>query len=266
MTCQDIIDLCEQQSPSFFAADWDKENIGLSVGDRSWPVTKIYLALDPTEEVIDDAISQGADMVLTHHPLIFGGIRKANGDTSVGRRILALAQNKICCYAMHTNFDVKGMAQLASSMIGLQDPEVLEVTFADDEGEEGIGRVGRLPKPVTLKELAMQLKDIFELDHIKLFGDPDRVVQRAAISPGSGKSMVPAAQSAGAEVLISGDIDHHTGIDSVAEGMAVLDAGHYGIEHIFVPYMYDYLTKQFQEKDMPVEVAIKPKKHPFLIF
>lgn len=96
---------------------------------------------------------------------------------------------------------------------------------------------------MTLRRLTEFTKAAFSLEQAKVFGDPDAVISKAAISPGSGKSEIKNAIKAGAQVLITGDIDHHDGIDAVAQGLCVIDAGHYGLEHIFVPYMKKYLEQ-----------------------
>lgn len=122
MTCREIISLLERQSSERFACDWD--NVGLLVGDFEQEVHKIYIALDVTEETITEAAEQKADLLLTHHPLIFKGLKKVNTQDFTGRRVFKLIQNNISCYAMHTNFDVKGMAELAAGRMMLTDCQV----------------------------------------------------------------------------------------------------------------------------------------------
>ena len=145
---------------------------------------------------------------------------------------------------MHTNFDVAVMADLSAERILLQQPETLDVTLIEDGRELGIGKVGMLSHKMTVEEVAEFVKEKFELPDVKVFGDLHKVVQRAAISPGSGKSEIKPALLKHAEVLITGDIDHHDGIDAVAQGLCIIDAGHYGLEHIFIPFMKEYLEKR----------------------
>ena len=123
---------------------------------------------------------------------------------------------------MHTNFDVMGMADAAADEIELSDREVLSVTYEDEIGSEGIGRVGSLPRIMTLYELSKYVKECFDLDTVKVFGDLDKECDVCAISPGSGGSMLKHAIEKGADVIITGDIDHHEGIDSVAKGNVVV--------------------------------------------
>lgn len=307
MKCSEVIEVFRAQAPEAYACDWD--NVGLLVGSREKEVRCIYVALDATDETIQEAVEAGADLLLTHHPMIFKGLKKVSEQDFIGRRVIALIQNDMAYYAMHTNFDILGMADLAAERLGLVNRAVLQPsgkpgsvmprlskkTGAPDEkvpqpfgktdagteelavgktdaGTEvlavGIGKVGELPGRMSLEECIKTVKKAFSVDLVKVFapsgpGEPLQIpVLRAAICPGSGKSVIEDALRAGAQVLITGDIDHHEGIDAAARGMAVIDAGHYGLEKMFIPYMTEYL------KDRLPELAVigQQPKQPFLYF
>lgn len=258
MKCEKIISILKEQAPEHYACDWD--NVGLLVGDTQKEVHTIYIALDATDETIEEAVAAGADMLLTHHPMIFKGLKKINTEDFIGKRVMSLIQADMAYYAMHTNFDVKGMAELAAERIHLQDVCVLEATCEDEQGLQGIGKVGMLSDRMEVKECAELVKQAFHLEQVKVFGNLQQSVTKAAISPGSGKSVIGAALKSGAQVLITGDIDHHEGIDSAAQGMAVIDAGHYGIEKIFLPYMKQYLEKNTEG----LIILEQPEKQPFV--
>ena len=133
--------------------------------------------------------------------------------------------------------------------------------MSEDGREEGIGRIGELEKPMTLEECCVYVKHRLKLGSLKVFGDMDQKVSRLAISPGSGRSAVAPAIAKGADVLVTGDIGHHDGLDAVGQGLAVIDAGHYGTEYIFIDDM-----KQFLEEKLPVlEVVTTPIVHPFQV-
>ena len=259
MKCSDLIRLLNRQADESYACSWD--NVGLLAGSRTKEIQKVYIALDATDEAIGEAIVQKADFLLTHHPLIFQGIKRITDDDLIGRRIIRLIRADLSYYAMHTNFDVMGMAQLAAADIHLRDTQPLEVTGTEDGVAHGIGRVGSLEREMLLSECCELVKTAFGREHVKVFGDLAQRVKRAAICPGAGKSDVQLALAAGADVYITGDIDHHTGIDAAAGGMAIIDAGHYGIEHIFVPYMAQYLNEHAPQ----LEVVIQGKAEPFRI-
>lgn len=263
MLCKDVMNVIEREYPLSYALEWD--NVGLLVGRDDKEVKRIYIALDATDKVIEKAISLKADMLITHHPMIFSPIKKICNLDFIGDRILKLIQNDISYYAMHTNYDVLGMADLSGDKMNLKDAQILEVTSEGDIGEEdepeGIGRVADLEEPMTLRECCEDVKEAFHLGAVKVFGNLEQKVKRIAICPGSGKSVIQTALEKKADVLITGDIGHHEGIDAVEQGLAIIDGGHYGIEHIFIEDMRQYLEKNLKQ----VEVIEAPINHPFLI-
>ncbi len=259
MLCREIVQVIEASYPAGAALDFD--NVGLLVGRMEKEVRKVYIALDATDRIIEEALREGADMLITHHPLIFSPLKKVTDDDHVGRRVMKLIRGDISCYAMHTNYDVLGMAALSERVLGITDAEVLDVTMVKDGKEEGIGRVGNLQEPMTLGECCVYVKHRLNLGSIKVFGDMDRKVSRLAVSPGSGKSAVAPAIAGGADVLVTGDIGHHDGLDAVEQGLSVIDAGHYGTEYIFIGDM-----KRFFEEKMPgIEAVAAPVLHPFQV-
>ena len=147
MLCKDFIKVLEDTYPKSAAEDWD--NVGLLVGRLHKEIRTIYVALDATDEVIDEAIQQKADLLITHHPLIFSPLKQVATEDMIGGRIFRLIQSDICYYAMHTNYDVLRMADLASEILGLKDTEVMSITNA--EKGYGIGRVGTLLSPMSVR-------------------------------------------------------------------------------------------------------------------
>ena len=252
----DVIKRLENLSPNNFAANWD--NVGFLLGRNDKLINKAIVCVDVDEDIIDKAIANKVDLIVSHHPLIFSGIKRITNEDFMGKRLIKLIQADICVYSMHTNFDVMGMADAAAEKIDLMDTKVLEVTYEDDIATEGFGRVGQLKQDLTLEEVAKLVKDKFKLESVKVFGTPDNICCDVAICPGSGKSMAKHVVKAGVDVFISGDIDHHTGIDLVAEGIAVIDAGHYGLEKIFIPYVTDYINKTMQDIIVLEDESINP--------
>ncbi|MGI6011346.1 MAG: Nif3-like dinuclear metal center hexameric protein [Ruminococcus sp.] len=248
MKCSEIMEGLKKQWPETCALDWD--NVGLLVGRKEREVEKVFLCLDVTEETLFQALEWGADMVISHHPMIFSAVKKITDQDFLGRKILKLAAGDVAYYAMHTNFDVMGMAALNGESLGLKNSQVLEVTYEEGERTEGIGRVGQLPRQMTLGELAAYVKEQMKIPSVQVYGDLERKVFRAAVSGGSGKSMVKHALALNAEVLVTGDIDYHCGIDAVASGLSIIDAGHYGTEYIFISYMKEKLHEMFPELEI----------------
>mgnify|MGYP000625814178 CR=1 FL=1 len=259
MKAYELIEWLNEHHPQKFAEDWD--NVGLLVGDDQKEISHVFLALDLTEPVLDEAVAAGADMILTHHPMIFSGIKKINNHTFTGRKILRLIKEDIPYFAMHTNYDVLGMADLSADYTKMHDTTVLSVT-EEREGEvQGFGRVGKLPREMTLREYAQLVKESLKLNDVKVYGNLDSMVKCAAVCTGSGKSMIKDVIKAGADVYVTGDIDHHTGIDTVAQGLALIDAGHYGTEYIFMDAMKKELTQAFPE----LKISCAEVKSPYTI-
>lgn len=259
MLCKEIIGVIEATFPKSAALEFD--NVGLQAGRTHKEVRRVYLALDATDKIIDAAMEAGADMLITHHPLIFSPLKSVTDEDFIERRILKLIQNDISYYAMHTNYDVIGMAELSSGILNLKDSEVLNVTSPLKAQPEGIGRIGNLEHPMTLEECCLFVKNKLKLGSVKVFGEMENKVGRLAISPGSGKDSIEPAIQKGADVLVTGDIGHHAGLDALEQGMAVIDAGHYGTEYIFMDDM-----KAFLERKLPcLHVDTAPVIHPFQI-
>ncbi len=253
MRCKEIIELVEQEFPLKYAESWD--NTGFQVGNREKEIHHIFVAMDVTDENIDEAIRLGADMLITHHPMIFAPLSSITADTINGRRVLKMIENGICYMSTHTNYDSCRMADLAADQLEMTDCEVLE-EVADGIG---IGKVGKLSKEMTLRECALFVKEKFHIPSVRFFGNGEQKVRIAAVCPGSGKSLIKECHAKGVEVYITGDIDHHTGIDQVDGKLPIIDAGHYGVEHIYIEDMYRFLTKKCPD----IKVSKAAIKHPF---
>ena len=259
MILNDIITQLQMAAPEDFAQDWD--NVGLLVGDRKQDIQKIFIALDANETAIAQAKAVGAQLLLTHHPLIFSPLKKVNCDNFISARVVDLLRSQMSYYAMHTNFDAAKMGELAAERMDLNVEAPLADIFTRDGKDYGIGVVGSLKESETLGGLCAVVKEAFGLDTVKLFREETGPISRVAICPGSGKSYIKKAVKMGADVYITGDIDHHSGLDAVEQSMCIIDAGHFGLEHIFVPYMKEYLERKLPaltvyaaEQQAPFEV------------
>ena len=239
MICKEVMRKLEERWNPSYALEWD--NVGLLVGREEKEIKKIFTALDATEETIAQALEFGADLLITHHPMIFSPVKKVTSADFIGRRLITMIQADLCYYAMHTNFDVKGMAQLNQECLGLTDCEVLEETAPG----EGIGRVGALEGTMDLKQFAGKVRNDFEIPDVRMYGDPAAIIHRVAVSSGSGKSMIRGASEKGAD----------------AQGIAVIDAGHYGTEYGFIAYMRQELETMFPE----LAVGTARVHHPYRV-
>ena len=178
MKAYELTSWLEKKYPSDAAEDWD--NVGLLAGDDTNEISHVFLALDLTEETLAEAIEDGADMIITHHPMIFSGIKKINNHSFTGRKIISLVRHGISYYAMHTNYDILGMADLSAGYLELSDTKVLCATGEKDGEPIGFGRVGNLPCEMTLKEYALLVKKNLKLSDVKVYGNLEQTVKTAA--------------------------------------------------------------------------------------
>ena len=274
MTIEELLGILDELAPRTEQLGWD--NSGLLIGHRDREVRKIYLAVDATEEVIRHAREFGADVLLTHHPLIFTKLSRVSDEDFVGRRVLELAEAGIALIAMHTNFDIHGMREaidtklglLATGMVG--DKTGLGDALAGGAGacsievlddEDRIGSIAELRKAVRLDDYAKFVRDAFGLEGVKVFGAGTTSIRRVAVCGGSGKSEIETAIRKGADLLVTGDIDHHSGLDALEQGLCIIDAGHYGLEQDFMDYMRAYL----KENAPGIASEMEPLKEAFRI-
>lgn len=266
MTLGNLYKELDSLAPFCNQEDWD--NSGLQVGRSDWKAERILLCVDVTKEVIDRAEEWKADVILSHHPLIFHGINTVSDRDFVGQRILRLAEDRIGYIAMHTCFDRCGMRDAIDQKLGFTEGPL----FHDDGSRREtpcqpldplamMGSISDLKEEMSLSSLCEFVKKQFDIPHVRLFGDPEKRVRRISVIGGSGKSEIPAALEAEADVLITGDIDHHSGIDAVTQGLSVIDAGHYGLEHVFMDYMEEALGRRLPE----LQTEKMPVCEPFLV-
>ena len=250
-----LYELLQKYFPNQAAVSWD--NVGLLCGRMNKEIKKVYIGLDATTDVIDDAIEVGADLLLTHHPIIFSGIKRIEEGDFLGERLLRLIENHVTCYAMHTNYDIKRMADLVVGRMEMQHLQVLEPTVPDHT--EGIGYTGDLKEPMSLKDYALKIKAWFSIPDVRIYGNPEQMIHRVSVCPGSAKGMEDYALSQGGEVLIGGDFGHHEGLDCMEKGIAVIDAGHYGLEHVFIEDMAGFLKEHCSD----IEIYTAKEAYPF---
>ena len=239
MKVKDIIAVIEDFAPLSIQEGWD--NSGLCVGSPEDEVSSILLGLDCTEKLVDEAIECGADMIVTHHPLIFSGLKKISPDDPIGAAVIKAVRNGISIYAAHTNADkvIAGVSGAMAARLGLIDVEILE---EDGEGT-GLGVVGNLPSPLSAEEAIALVKEQFSLKMMKASAPVECLVTRIAMCGGSGGSLIRSAQKAGAQLYISGDISYHNFF--TPEGFMIMDIGHYESEIEIVDILFSLIKKNF---------------------
>jgi dinuclear metal center YbgI/SA1388 family protein len=239
MKVKDIINIIEDFAPLSIQEGWD--NSGLCVGSPEDEVTSVLLALDCTPELVDEAVRCGADMIITHHPLIFSGLKKISPDDFIGAAVIKAIKAGISIYAAHTNADkvLEGVSGAMAARLGLIDVQVLS-----DEGEgTGLGAVGNLPQPVSAQQAIDIVKEKFGLKCLKSSKPVEGLISRVAVCGGSGGSLIGAARKSGAQLYISGDISYHNYF--AREGFMIMDIGHYESEIDIVDILFSLIKKNF---------------------
>lgn len=254
-TVAEICAVMEELAPLELAMEWD--NVGLQLGSAAQEVNGVLVTLTVTPEVAQRAIKERVNLIIAHHPLIFKPLSQIRTDTPQGQLLSLLLKHDLAVYAAHTNLDVaaQGLNAWLARQVGLEQVEVLVPGI---NPEVGLGRVGQIG-PLSLGELARNLEARWQLP-VRMVGDPEQVVSRAAVVGGSGGSCVQQAKAKGAQVLITGDVSYHHALDAQALGLAVLDAGHFATEQVMVQEVAAYLHKRFGAK---LQVIAETSSNPF---
>lgn len=250
-----IAQTVEKVAPKSWAEDWD--NVGLLVGDASRRVERVLLTLDATLEVIEEAKERNAQLILAHHPIMYRPLKNLRSDNQAAQIPIQLLKAEIGYYAAHTNLDqsVYSSSWTLGNTLGLERMEVL-VPFASED--RGYGIIGYLPTSESLESIVSKIKKYFQtlqlefnginnqnkLELFRLEGKPQQKIRKIAILNGSGGSFIPKAIFKGADLLITGDVDHHGALDAREAGMAVLDIGHFTSEIPMVKTLADYLRSE----------------------
>ncbi len=231
----DVTAAFERVYPPEWAASWDA--VGLVVGDPAQPVTRILFAVDPVDAVVDEALDWGADLIITHHPLMLRGVTSVAADTPKGRIVHRLIRAGTALYTAHTNADTAfpGVSDALARAVGLAGPlRPLDADTTDPEGRRGIGRIGELGEPTPLREFAGQVARGLPATAagIRVAGDPDRLVTTVAVSGGAGDSLLGAARAAGVDVFVTSDLRHHPASEFIEDhgGPALIDTAHFASE------------------------------------
>jgi dinuclear metal center YbgI/SA1388 family protein len=262
-TVADIIELMERIVPPELAEDWD--NVGLQVGSVSWPVRKLWVALDPSPDVVAAAGRAGVDMLITHHPLMLAPLRNIDFSKPPGSSIDQSARHRLALYAAHTNFDSvkEGLNDILADRIGLLKIRPLA---PGPDGSPGIGRIGNLEDPIELKSLATTIKKRLSLAQVKISGEASLVVNTAAVCTGSGSSLLKDFFNSKAGVYISGDMRYHDAKDIQAAGRGLIDIGHFASEHIMVEALAGRLAAEINQTEFEVDVIpYTEEKDPFVV-
>ncbi|MGM9522111.1 MAG: Nif3-like dinuclear metal center hexameric protein [Oscillospiraceae bacterium] len=254
VTVSDVLKKLCELAPIERKMDFD--NVGLLVGSGRQEVSKIITALDITDEVINEAVSCGAELIVSHHPLFFE-LKKITDDDLAGRKVLKLAENKLSAICMHTNLDVSagGVNDALAESIGLENFEPMLVDGTDENGDKyGLGRFGSVRSQSFLSFLG-HVKSALGASGLRYF-DAGLMVRKVAVCGGSGGSELYRAFELGCDTYVTADIKYNVFLDAAELPINLIDAGHYPTENVVVEYLKSYLKSSFPELEILVS-----KKH-----
>lgn len=239
-TVTQIYNAIDRLAPFWLTMDFD--NTGILVGDRNREVSCALLALDCTPAVVEQAKQLGAQLIITHHPVIFHPLKRVNEDAVVYQ----LIRSDIAVISAHTNLDIAqgGVNDALASAIGLRDCRGLELL--NEQTGAWLGRIGTLPEPLFPEAFAAHVKSCLNAASVKFAAAP-RAIHTVALCSGSGADCLDAAISAGADALLTSEVKQHEYLAAAAAGISIFDAGHFDTEDIVIEPLRDYLAKEIPD-------------------
>jgi dinuclear metal center YbgI/SA1388 family protein len=268
LTASDFNDLVSSLAPPELACPWD--HVGFQIGSPVKRVKRVLCALEVTPAVISEAESRKAQLILVHHPLIFHPLASVTDASPVGRLVMRLIKKDLCLIVAHTNLDKSphGTNHALARLLGLSDIGVL-VPEGEPSGESsyGMGCVGNLPRKTPLRLWAEKVRDRLGVEKVQVAGDDGRKVQRVAVLSGAGGEEILRGNLSGADAVVTGEISHHTALEAVMQGMAVICAGHFATEVVGMAFFARALGRQEKIKKAEVEILIaKSQTSPYIYY
>jgi dinuclear metal center YbgI/SA1388 family protein len=265
----DLFEIFDLIAPPELAESWD--NVGPQIiSDSSKKITKVLLALDCTESVLKEALKTKAQLIVSHHPLIFSPLYRLIDYQYPYSLIQAMIRSEISLFVMHTNLDkaIGGVNDALARTVGLVDISPLETAIGGNQTtpETGFGRIGNYSKSKKLGYLCQVIKECLGLEKIRFIGDYDIEVKRMAVCSGSGAGYLQEALKKGAQALLTGDVKYHQAREAQGYGMALIDAGHFATERIILPLLkeriIDIILEKGYGKDFVVTIS-RTEEDPF---
>jgi len=256
LSVQEFVDVLDTLWPRELAEDWDA--VGLVLGRPSASVEKVMLVVDITLDTVNEAVAEGVDVIVSHHPLLFRPVNSLVEDEVKGHLVAALVRAGIAVFSAHTNADAvdRGTSESVGGALGLQGMTPITPSVTSDAG---IGRVGTLPSPVRLYDLATQLGRLVPqtAGGVKVSGDPDQMVSRVALCTGAGDSLLDHPEVLASDVYITGDLRHHPASDvqqarQLGRGPCLIDVSHFASEWFFLDGVRHTLQQDLPDLDIRV--------------
>ena len=248
---KEIYQLIDNFAP--FETQMDFDNAGFLVGRGDSAVERVLVALDITKVVVEEAVRRGCQLIVSHHPVIFGGVKSVTDETVTGRVLLALAENGLSAICAHTNLDAAegGVNDCLAQRLGLTDTVLLEQDGTDRRGRAyGIGRIGQAHRTgVSGAEYAAYVKEKLGARSVR-FEDTGIPVSRVAVGGGSCGSMLKQVRAAGCDTFVTADVKYDVFLSARAMGINLIDAGHYATENVVCPALVKLIAQAFPQVEV----------------
>lgn len=241
---KDIANVIEEFAPLCLQEGYD--NAGLQVGNPEMEATAALLCLDVTEDILDEAIRKGCNLIISHHPLLFKGLKQISGRNHIERIVIKAIRNNISIYSAHTNLDSarRGISHQLGHELGLTNMRVLDPK--DEDGSVGLGIIGQI-QPTPKLEFLRKIKKTFDLKTLRYSTQsPQLVIRNVAVCGGAGAEFLPLAVNEGADCYITGDIKYHD-FTSWDGNLLIADIGHYESELCACKIFSRILKKNFPD-------------------
>lgn len=237
MEIRQLLDKLCDKYPLELQEDWD--NSGLQIGNIDNELKNILISLDLEDEGIDYAIKNDCNLIITHHPYLFNGTKSIDFTDQFYDRLEKVVKNNITVFALHTNLDIAedGLNDNLCEILGIRDIKVLEL-----DKTIGLGRYGLIDQKSALN-FAKEVKEILKANELVCYGDTNKKISKVAVCGGAGQSLLDDAIAQNCDLMITGDVSYHMGMDYANRGIFIIDAGHFASENHVIYKLKDVISQ-----------------------
>lgn len=280
-TVKELLALLEKIASFAFAETWD--NVGLMIGEPEQKISGLLVALDPTEQVLEEAVAAKVNTIITHHPLIFHPLKSIRTDQVIGRFLQRAMSKNISVIGCHTNLDVAsgGVNDALANVIGLTSISPLTLKSSSKTGSaasgtkgdqesilsQGFGRIGQLKPALKSDAFLQHLFEVLSTSSLAVAGILPGTISTVAVCGGSGSDLAEKAYSRGADVYLTGEVKHSTARWAEASNFCVIDAGHFATENPVVETLSNILKTVLEENGKSIDILTAVnQKDPFIFY
>ncbi len=263
---KDILNCLDLEASFSLAEPWD--NVGLLIGNPDQEVTSILIGLDPTNALIDEALTSGANTVVTHHPVIFRPLSSINTADPNGRLLAKALENRIAIIGCHTNLDnaADGVSDILAGKLGLKDLSPLLPSGEKEFPGTGLGRIGCFSTPVSATVFVDRVQEVLNLSSVQVAGKIPEKIKTVAVCGGSGSDLATEAFTRGADIYLSAEIKHDTAIWAIENSFCIIDGTHFATEQPSVGLLAEKLSLANSAQNWNIAIRqSETEGHPFVL-